>query len=56
MVWNIRLWWAPLSQPPLPSSSSSGGLLLNDISEWAIADSARANRRPFGVPRPLTRS
>ena len=52
MVWNSRLWSAPLVQPP-PSESSTSGLEANDIWEWAIAVRARASSRPLGVPRPV---
>ena len=54
MVWNIRLWSAPLSQPE-PSTSSIAGLVPY-ICVWAIVDTARASSVPLGVPRPVTRS
>ena len=55
MVWNSRLWSVPLSQP-LPSASSMSGLLEYDICECAMVVSARASKRPLGLPSPLTRS
>ena len=55
MVWNIRLWSAPLVQPE-PSASSMSGLELYDICEWAIAVMARASSMPLGEPRPVVRS
>jgi hypothetical protein len=54
MVWNSRLWSAPLVQPPAPFESITSGVEANHISAWAISVRVRASSRPFGVPRPET--
>ena len=56
IVWNSRLWSAPLTQPPWPSEPIMSGLEANHISECAIVVSARASNTPFGVPSPVVRS
>ena len=55
MVWNIRLWSAPLVQPA-PAASSMSGLELYDICEWPIAVIARDSSTPLGEPKPVVRS
>ena len=56
MVWNKRLWSAPLFQPPWPFESITWELEWNDICEWAMSVSARASNRPLGDPSPVARS